>query len=93
MVLISISHVNKYLLSKNNYYLYLFIFCFLLDIRPNIIAMGYPADSYEGVYRNNIYEVSRYVLIRDCLAFCSIYFLLIRFLSSKHGDRFFIYNL
>lgn len=31
----------------------------LVDIRPNMIAMGYPADNYEGVFRNHIVEVSR----------------------------------
>lgn len=43
-------------------------------IRPNMIAMGYPANNYEGVFRNHIVEVSR-------------------FLSLKHGEKFYIYNL
>ncbi len=53
--------------------------------------MGYPAESVEGVYRNNIVDVSRYDMIK--IYFFHILFLFIRFLSSKHGDKFYVYNL
>ncbi|CAK94804.1 unnamed protein product (macronuclear) [Paramecium tetraurelia] len=36
----------------------------IIDITPQIIAMGYPADNFESLYRNSLEEVQRFLNTR-----------------------------
>lgn len=44
------------LISKKNY-LFVKIDIFLLDITEKIIAMGFPAENLESIYRNSMTDV------------------------------------
>ncbi|KAJ3365542.1 hypothetical protein GGF31_008507 [Allomyces arbusculus] len=71
----------------------------LAYITDRIIAMGYPSESVEGLYRNPLHEVVKYGAVFSIApAFLSTSWLPLtvpvgRFLDLKHRDHYKVYNL
>lgn len=67
-----------------------------IDITARIIAMSYPSDGFESIYRNSLKDVKRYIFEYP---FCRGYFRIktnsstFRFLDARHKGHYKIFNL
>ena len=64
-----------------------------VDITDRIVAMGFPSEMMEGIYRNKMSDVQRYVRVDALNKNVFIEFDIFRFLDSRHAGHYKIYNL
>ncbi len=63
------------------------------DITKNVVAMGYPSEKLEGVFRNKMSDVKRFAPVDPFRPTNSFTCLPRRFFDSRHQDHYKVYNL